>query len=461
MAGNPLRNRVISLLQSILLLSVASYALQPGDRVAIIGAGSAGLTAAYLLEQKGFNVTVFEKEPRVGGKVYSPLINGIPQDAGAVWADSSFIISLASDLGIAAENDTMAQLVQLEANQPYLTFYEVVGSLGQENVLGDFGNWVALEEQYAESLVGRPSSNFDADPALFVPFSEFAKERGIENLAKLFRPIYVGWGYGFFDEVPALYVLRLMFRTLSSERLTASFGGSPIQRLWFPDGFQTIWTRLASNLSDVRISTPVQQVRRSTKVQITFGNNPETAESEEFDDLIVATDLKLALGYLDASQDESDLFNRIQHYNYITHIVEGSLQNTSNNFVYFNKYGTPDTAGQVTSTYNRQRLPGIWVSAQTFDQETSANDAIVEQKLKEDFKVEGGNVFEVLMQTPWPTYFPHVSTADLQDGFYEKLGNLQGERGTYYIGGIMSFETVKDVSDYAAELVANITKSGE
>ena len=36
--------------------------------VAIIGAGPAGLTAAYLLSKKGFSVTVIEKDPKyVGG----------------------------------------------------------------------------------------------------------------------------------------------------------------------------------------------------------------------------------------------------------------------------------------------------------------------------------------------------------------------------------------------------------
>ena len=36
--------------------------------VAVIGAGPAGLTAAYLLSKKGFSVTVIEKDPKyVGG----------------------------------------------------------------------------------------------------------------------------------------------------------------------------------------------------------------------------------------------------------------------------------------------------------------------------------------------------------------------------------------------------------
>jgi NADPH-dependent glutamate synthase beta subunit-like oxidoreductase len=44
------------------------------DKVAIVGSGPAGLTCAYYLAQEGYNVTIFEKAPVVGGM----LTTGIP-----------------------------------------------------------------------------------------------------------------------------------------------------------------------------------------------------------------------------------------------------------------------------------------------------------------------------------------------------------------------------------------------
>jgi tryptophan 2-monooxygenase len=50
-----------------------------GKAIAVIGAGPAGLTAAYLLMQMGAGVTIFEESSRAGGRVYS--LNPIQGDA--------------------------------------------------------------------------------------------------------------------------------------------------------------------------------------------------------------------------------------------------------------------------------------------------------------------------------------------------------------------------------------------
>lgn len=47
------------------------------QKIAVIGAGLAGLTAAYRLYQKGYDVEVFEARQRVGGRVHSVLIKNL------------------------------------------------------------------------------------------------------------------------------------------------------------------------------------------------------------------------------------------------------------------------------------------------------------------------------------------------------------------------------------------------
>jgi protoporphyrinogen oxidase len=56
--------------------------LRPGDRVIIIGAGPAGLTAAYLLAKKGVCATVLEADDVVGGISRTAQYKGFRFDIG-------------------------------------------------------------------------------------------------------------------------------------------------------------------------------------------------------------------------------------------------------------------------------------------------------------------------------------------------------------------------------------------
>lgn len=55
------------------------------SRVAIIGAGMSGLTAAQALSHKGVGVTVFEARNRIGGRLWTDRSLGVPVDLGASW----------------------------------------------------------------------------------------------------------------------------------------------------------------------------------------------------------------------------------------------------------------------------------------------------------------------------------------------------------------------------------------
>jgi len=75
----------------------------PALRVAVLGAGFAGLTAAFALAESGVRVTVLEARDRVGGRVWSTrLQNGEVAELGAEWIehDERSVQELARSLGL-------------------------------------------------------------------------------------------------------------------------------------------------------------------------------------------------------------------------------------------------------------------------------------------------------------------------------------------------------------------------
>lgn len=75
-------------------------------RVAVIGAGIAGLTCALELQNRGVSVQVFEREGRVGGRMGTRVRDGLAFDLGANFLIRSYstICDLAARLGICLRN---------------------------------------------------------------------------------------------------------------------------------------------------------------------------------------------------------------------------------------------------------------------------------------------------------------------------------------------------------------------
>ena len=60
--------------------------------VAIIGAGPGGLTAGMILARRGYKVSLFEKEPMVGGRNATISMNGYTFDTGPTFLMMTFIL---------------------------------------------------------------------------------------------------------------------------------------------------------------------------------------------------------------------------------------------------------------------------------------------------------------------------------------------------------------------------------
>ncbi len=74
-------------------------------RVAVLGGGISGLTAAYRLQQRGHDVTVFEGSTRAGGILGTELRDGYVIETGpdSILSEKPWALALAEELGLGGE----------------------------------------------------------------------------------------------------------------------------------------------------------------------------------------------------------------------------------------------------------------------------------------------------------------------------------------------------------------------
>lgn len=98
------------------------------QRIAVIGAGPAGMSAAYYLRTKGYPVTVFEKEKRPGGM----LLNGIPSfrlEKSVIEAEIDVLRQMDVEFRCGVEVGKDITIPELR-DEGYKAFYVAVGAQG-------------------------------------------------------------------------------------------------------------------------------------------------------------------------------------------------------------------------------------------------------------------------------------------------------------------------------------------
>lgn len=99
--------------------------------VVVIGAGIAGLTAAYRLTQRGIDVQVYEAKPRVGGRILTAIVDGHVAELGGQnifdGAPAENIIGLAQELGLTLNYGKIHFAPHYVDNNKLITLSELLG----------------------------------------------------------------------------------------------------------------------------------------------------------------------------------------------------------------------------------------------------------------------------------------------------------------------------------------------
>jgi len=157
-------------------------------KIVVIGAGISGLTTAYLLSKKGFDVTVIEKNNSVGGSIESVFENGFLFDRGpnSALETTPVIGQLIRELNL--ENELL--YASKQANKRYILRDNILHSLPmspQGLIKTKLFSAKAKLRLMAEPFIGRSNDGY------YQRLAEFVKRRlGQEFLDYAINPFVAG-----------------------------------------------------------------------------------------------------------------------------------------------------------------------------------------------------------------------------------------------------------------------------
>ena len=133
------------------------------EKVAIIGAGPAGLSCAFYLAEKGYYPTIFEKNDKPGGM----LVYGVPSyklEKDVVAAEIEIIKAMGVEIKTGVEVGKDITISQLR-EQGYKAFYIAIGCQGgkKAGVSGEDAEGVTTAVEFLREVGAKEAYNIDGD----------------------------------------------------------------------------------------------------------------------------------------------------------------------------------------------------------------------------------------------------------------------------------------------------------
>jgi monoamine oxidase len=237
------------------------------ENIVIVGAGIAGLTCAYRLQQRGVQARIIEASTRVGGRMYS-LRNAFPDgqktELGAEFIDSDHhaLRSLARELGLElvdlAYADTLSgntfafdgKIIKHD-NHLIDAFRPLAAKVLEEG--GEDGENFAVTYDFA-TAAGRALDNEN--------LAEWLEKRGFKGLiAEVIKTAYVG-EYGLeAEEQSALNLLAI----IGTEPPPLEIYGDSDERFHVAQGNDAVAQELARRLEhDVELGTELVAIKEKS-----------------------------------------------------------------------------------------------------------------------------------------------------------------------------------------------------
>ena len=336
--------------------------------VAVIGSGVSGLTAAYILRQRNFDVTVFEADDRFGGHAHTHTI----EDADATHrVDSGFIVHndrtypqlrrLFAELDVDVHATEMSMSIACEG-----CGLEFAGGRGGKGIFAQKRR--LFDPQFITMLLGVKRFGRLAQELLDSPesadepqtYGDFLQQHGFNDyfLSHYAIPVVsCVWSSG--HETALQYPARYLFTFLKHHGFL-SIKGSP---QWYTvvGGSHSYIDKVTAAIGDVRASTAIRQVTRTADgVELVDA----AGTVHHADAVIIATHADDALALLtDPTDDERRVLGSFEYSQNETvlHRDDSVLPDASEARSAWNyRMGSCNERNDLTAvTYWMNRLQGI------------------------------------------------------------------------------------------------------
>ncbi|WP_297438164.1 FAD-dependent oxidoreductase [uncultured Clostridium sp.] len=386
-------------------------------RVAVIGSGFSGMLASYLLEQEGIDVTIYERDERIGGHCKTIESKNIYTELGTVCSFTSQI----KELLIHLEIDYKERFI-------YRNFvdenYHQVEHMLRENIILLMEELSKLKIILKEHAPYLNDINFGYIPDdLMLSFKDFLKKYNFRFISELIAPFLSSFGFGSIDDVQAYYV----FNIFNIDILNSFIGGK--KSLFINKGTEELIKKLSQKISDIRYSlevTNIEVINDKVKVETNYG-------ADYFDKVLITTKLPT-----NVIKDKlyNQLMKKIDTNPFIACAYEVSNKDLVTTY-YKHNLGKKNKIQffYITKQNNRTILV-----AYTY--------GIIEKNIvdgiTEDIKNLGIDIKQLITVKQW-YIFPHLKSSNLTQTFYKEINDREKISNICLIGSLVSKPTIDNL----------------
>ena len=391
-----------------------------GKKIAIIGAGMSGISAAYQLKKEGFDVTIFEGRDRLGGRVFSkPTSDAGIAEIGAGWIHGNKgnpLIDLCEKFGF--------EHVNTYENEEIPLFDSKSGWMNK----GKVANLRAEYEKYIKYATDISGSNSSVEDLFWKKAGQTPNKEILKHILRT----------TFTDE----YAAEASLVTSKIEEMEESFEGGNHVVL---NGYSRLVESLANGL-DYKLNTIVKRVLyKNNTVQIQTNK-----ESYNFDACVATVPLGvLKKGSIEFSpalpEEKTDAIKKIGfgHFSKLIMTFPEVFWNTDSYWIeYFDKDDNrlPSFFNAYTPT-KKNMLIAIAGGKNALEWQSQGLDKMVERAVSQLKKMYGNSV-----ANPTSAYLSEWSKDPFSYGAYSYLANGS---------------TVKDIDNLAKPVSNTLFFAGE